>query len=91
MLGAAETDEFGEAMERERTAEERMDAMQSLWTEEQALAIQTCSSAPPSSEQLLGGWVLISINKRGLHQVILLSLRCESCESCSLACCLSGV
>lgn len=73
MLGVGEAGELGEVIKRGRTAEERMDALQSLWTDEQALAIRTCSSALPPSEQVLGGWVLISINKRGLQQVQLLA------------------
>jgi len=76
VLGVRDERELEVYASRERTVEERLDAVQSLWTEDQASAIRTCTAAlPPSSDPVLSGWILISINKRGLRQerVVLLS------------------
>jgi hypothetical protein len=82
MLGAGDVEELEESEGRERTAEERMDAVQSLWTEEQAQAIRACTEALPASETLLGGWVIISINKRGLLQERVVVLSREAVYRC---------
>lgn len=59
-----------------------MDAVQSLWTEEQAQAIRACTAGLPASEPLLGGWVIVSINKRGLLQERVVVLSREAVYRC---------
>ncbi|ELR22797.1 uncharacterized protein ACA1_149850 [Acanthamoeba castellanii str. Neff] len=56
--------------------------LMSLWTEEQAQAIRACTAGLPASEPLLGGWVIVSINKRGLLQERVVVLSREAVYRC---------